>query len=51
MTRTTTVYDKRPDGWRFVETKEVPVESTHSCDRDSLRKHGPKKFKRPGKPS
>lgn len=25
QTRTTTIYDKRPDGWRFVRTEEVVI--------------------------
>ena len=24
-TRTTTIYDKRPDGWRYVRTEEVVI--------------------------
>ena len=41
MTRTTTAYDQRKDGWRYLETKEKPVKTVHVCDRckPTNRKH------------
>ena len=29
QTRTTTIYDKRPDGWRYVRTEEVVIPSIY----------------------